>query len=159
MVVSSAVLKTEAGPACVGKLDNTTFSPTINNMNSAASTAIFTAEQKCHQSTAGTILEVTKFQSVETLENCTATAGVEPAGLDDEPSVTSITAVTKGKVLTWVKAVVVQRVLKATCVLAVFLPRPHSDNGKDNGTAECDQDRICLLHGSQHMLFATRKVS
>ena len=91
-------------------------------------------------------------------ESCSTAVGLESTEVATEPSAMSINNVKKGKVLTWTKAVVVQRVLKATCVLAVFLHRQHSDVGRDI-SAPGDQDRICLLHGSQHMLFATRTLS
>ena len=157
MVVSSAVSRTVPGSASVGDLDNTTWLPTISSTDSSASSTGSFVEQK-HQHLTTTTSKVAG-QCNTTLEEGSTAVGVKSAGFVSEPSVTSINTLTKGKkVLTWVKAVVVQRIPKSTCVLGVFLPRSHHDAGKDIGAAG-DQDRICLLHGSQHMLFATRTLT
>ena len=158
MVVSSAVPRSEPGPAGVGNLDNTICLPTLISTCSTMSSTISSTEQECRHMVERNSIMVADSLPTAMPESCSTAVGLESTEVDTEPSATSIKTVKKGKVLTWTKAVVVQRVLKATCVLAAFLPRPHSDSGKDIG-ATGDRDKICLLHGSQHMLFATRTLS
>lgn len=158
MVVSSAVSVTV--PPGVGKLDNTTRLPTINGTDSPIPSTTFIVERENQHVTSET-LNVTGDQSITIFEEWTSAVCVESAGLDTEHPVASVSAAVKGKILTWVKRVVVRRVLKATCILAVLLPRPHSqsDAVKDIGAAAGDEDRICLLYGSRHMPFATRTLT
>lgn len=158
MVVSSAVSGTV--PAGVGKLDNTTRLPTINSTDSATPSTTFIVERE-NQHVKTETLNVTGDQSITMFEERSSAVCVESTGLDTEPPVASVSAAVKGKILTWVKRVVVRRVLRATCILAVLLPRPHSqsDAGKDIGAAAGDEDRICLLYGSRHMPFATRTLT
>jgi hypothetical protein len=158
MVVSAAVLGTV--PAGVCKLDHTTRLATINSTDSATPSTTFIVERENQHVTAET-LNATDDQSITMLDEWSSTVCVESAGLDTEPPVASVSAAVKGKILTWVKRVVVRRVLKATCILVVLLPRPHSqsDAGKDIGAAAGDEDRICLLYGSRHMPFATRTLT
>lgn len=160
MVVSSAVPRSEPGPgpAGIGNLDNTIRLPTLISTYSTMSSTTSSTEQKCRHMVETNSIMVADNLPTAIPESCFTAVGLESTEVHTEPSAMSINTVKKGKVLTWSKAVVVQRVLKATCVLAVFLPRPHSDSGKDIGAAG-DQDKICLLHGSQHMLFATRTLS
>ena len=158
MVVSSAVSRREPGPAGVGNLDDKMCLPTLISTYSTTSGTTSSIEQKRQHLVKGNNSMVADSLPNAMPESCSTAVGLESTEVATEPSAMSINNVKKGKVLTWTKAVVVQRVLKATCVLAVFLPRQHSDVGRDI-SAPGDQDRICLLHGSQHMLFATRTLS
>ena len=69
----------------------------------------------------------------------------------------------KKKELTWAPGVVVKRILKETCILAVVLPAQKNSSsnkrGREGGAVtEANNGRICLLHGIHHMPFTNQSL-